>query len=117
MKSFREYLNEKKLSEAKINTFKMGDWKGRKSIENSPSKIKGKISIDIDAKLVNARKNIYEKGEVNEIEIEYDRKSLESQIKEQVDKLLAKELKVNPDDLDTGGGSASIGFINQVSYL
>ena len=95
----------------------MGDWKSRKSIENSPSKIKGKISIDIDAKLVNARKNIYEKGEVNEIEIEYDRKSIEKQIKEQIDKLLAKELKVKADDLDSGGSTALIGFINQVSYL
>lgn len=116
MKSFREWMNESNLNEAKINTFKMGDWKDRKSIENSPSKIKGKISIDIDAK-INAHKNIYENGEVNRIEIEYDRKSLEKQIKESIDKLLAKELKVKPDDLDSGGSSALIGFINQVEYL
>ena len=117
MKSFREWMNESNLNEAKINTLKMGDWKGRKPIENIPSKIKGKISIDIDAKLTNVRKNIFEKGEVNQIEIEYDRESLEKQIKEAIDKLLAKELKLKPDDLDSSGGSALIGFISQVEYL
>lgn len=117
IKKLKKYLNESNLNEAKINTFKMGDWKDRKSIENIPSKIKGKITIDIDAKLKNAHKNIYENGEVNQIEIEYDRKSLEKQIKEQIDKLLAKELKVKSDELDSGGSSDLIGFINQVNYL
>ena len=45
MKSFREYLNEGNLNEAKINTFKMGDWKGREPIENSPSKIRVKYLL------------------------------------------------------------------------
>ena len=118
MKSFREWLRESNLNEAELNEAKkMGKWEGRNPIENSPSKIKGKISIDIDAKLINAYRNIYENGEVNQIEIEYDRKSIEKQIKESIDKLLAKELKVKPDDLDSGGSTALIGFINLVSYL
>ena len=117
MKSFKEWLRESNLNEAELNEAKkMGKWEGRKPIENSPSKIKGKISIDIDAKLINAYRNIYENGEVNQIEIEYDRKSIEKQIKESIDKLLAKELKVKPDDLDSGGSTALIGFINLVEY-
>lgn len=121
MKSFREYLAEakieKEVNEANINTFKMGKYEDRESIKDIPSKIKGKITIDLDILIKNATKYIYENGTYNGIEMEYDRKSIEEQIKLQIDKLLSKELKIKNSELDSGGSSALIGFINSAKFL
>lgn len=123
MKTFREYLTEAKvekeieINEANINTFKMGDMIDREPIKDVPSKIKGKITIDMDILIKNATKYIYEKGTYNSIEMEYNRKSIEEQIKSQIDKLLSKELKIKNSELDTGGSSALIGFISSAKFL
>ena len=120
MKTFREYLREsenKEINEANINTFKMGKYEDRESIKDIPSKIKGKITIDLDILIKNATKYIYENGIYNQIEMEYDRKSIEDQIKSQIHKLLSKELKIKNSEIDSGGSSALIGFVDLVKFL
>lgn len=120
MKTFREYLREpenKEINEGKINTFKMGKYEDRESIKDIPSKIKGKITIDLDILIKNATKYIYENGMYNKIEMEYDRKSIEEQIKSQIDKILSKELKIKNSEIDSGGSFALIGFISEAKFL
>lgn len=107
--NFKEYLNEEKetkeegLDEAK-NTFTMGDYQRSDAFDIGTKMLKGKISLNIAAKVINPHKSIYENGESISFELDYDREGIEKQIKDQITKMVEKSAK-KVTALEFGGSS------------